>query len=75
MLAELTKTRNALQSLLTVPAVCAAMTELLAYNSKAGDCTVARGIIGTRADSLLSSYDTRRALLLNLLATYHAKFG
>jgi hypothetical protein len=69
----LTQTRNTLQSLLTVPAVCAAMVELLKYNAGAADCAVARSVLTSRTDALISAYDTRRTFLVSKLAAYRAK--
>lgn len=69
----LTQTRNTLQSLLTVPAICAAMVELLKYNAGAADCAVARSVLTTRADALVSAYDARRTFLVSKLAAYRAK--
>ena len=69
----LTQTRNTLQSLLTVPAICAAMVELLKYNAGAADCAVARSVLSTRTDALISAYDTQRAFLVGKLAAYRAK--
>lgn len=75
MAAMLTQTVTRLHAQLTNPAVCAAMTELLAFNPGAADCAVARSVIQARADYVLSQYDLRRAYLLMQLAAYHVKFG
>jgi hypothetical protein len=71
--AALASTKLAFHAQLTAPAVCAAMTELLALDPGAADCAVARKVIATRADAILASYDARRAFLLGRLAAYHAK--
>lgn len=73
MVAALNQTKASLHAMLTTPAVCAAMIELLRYNSGAADCTIARSVVSARADAILASYDSRRTLLLNRLATYRAK--
>ncbi len=69
----LTKNKLELQGLLSTPAICAAMTELLKLNPGAADCTIARGLIGTRADAILAAYDARRAALLPLISAYRSK--
>ncbi len=70
---ELDRTRAALQAQLTVPAVCAAMTELQDIDPGAADCKVARELVAERATDILSAYDARRALLTARIATYKAK--
>lgn len=74
MAAGLEKNKTALHALLSTPAICAAMTELLKLNAGAADCAVARSVITARADSILASYDARRTYLLNQLVAYRARF-
>lgn len=74
MAAGLTDTKLALQALLSTPAICAAMTELLKINAGAADCAVARSVIASRADAILAAYDARRTYLVGQLSTYHSKF-
>lgn len=74
MLDSLTQTKNELSALLSTPAICAAMTELLKLNAGAADCTVARSVISARADAILAGYDARRTALLPLIASYRAKY-
>lgn len=73
MAAALDQTRTALQALLSTPAICAAMVELRNFNAGYADCAIARSIIASRAATILSGYDARRAALIPLLATYRAK--
>lgn len=75
MAAMLEQNRLQLQSLLSTPAICAAMVELQKINAGAADCAVARSVIGARADAILSAYDMRRAYLQMQLAAYHLKYG
>lgn len=73
MVAALDQVKTALQGQLTKPATCAAMTELLRLNAGAADCAVARTVVGTRADAILTAYDSRRTQLQTLITTYRAK--
>lgn len=74
MLGAVTDMRNALQAWLTVPEICAAMTELQRINAGAADCAIARQVIGQRADAIMAGYDARRPYLQMQAAAYHVKY-
>lgn len=74
MLGAVTEIKNTLQSWLTVPEICAAMTELKSINAGSADCAVARTVIQQRADAIMAGYDARRTYLQMQLAAYHVKY-
>jgi hypothetical protein len=74
MLAGVTEIKNAIQSWLTVPEICAAMTELQRINAGAADCAIARTVIQQRADAIMAGYDARRTYLQMQVAAYRVKY-